>query len=76
VIGGKNPASEREIKSRWCWTVNNRLALDCALTDTMKYGKKGLRKSVVRKTWTGVLRDEDRLPEEWFRESGVLVGVG
>jgi hypothetical protein len=23
-----------------------------------------------------VLRDADRLPDEWLRESGVLVGVG
>lgn len=77
VIGGKNPASTREIKNRWCKSINNRLAFDCALTDTKKYGNKSLRKSVVRGTWSKVLRDEDRLPRNWFRESsGVLVGVG
>ena len=56
--------------------MNNRLALDCMLTDTLKYGKNSIRKAVVCKTWTKVLRDEDRLPGDWFRESGILVGVG
>ncbi|KAJ7504026.1 hypothetical protein B0H11DRAFT_1905910 [Mycena galericulata] len=76
VIGGKGPASEREIKNRWCKAINNRLALDCALTDKAKYEKKSINTSVVRKTWSKVLKDEDRLPRDWFREHGVLVGVG
>ena len=75
-IGSKGPASEREIEGRWKWSINNRLSLDCALTDAVKYGKHSLSKSTVRRTWTGVLRNEDRLPRDWFRESGVLVGVG
>jgi ribonuclease HI len=76
VIGEKGPASTREIRNRWVKSINNRIALDCALIDATKYGKKSIRKSVVRKTWCKVLRDEDRLPNDWTRETGVLVGVG
>jgi ribonuclease HI len=76
VIGEKGPASTREIHNRWIKSINNRIALDCALTDATKYGKKSIRKSVVRKTWCKVLCDEDRLPDDWTRETGVLVGVG
>jgi ribonuclease HI len=70
VIGGKGPASTKEIKNRWCKTVNNRLAFDCALTDVKKYGKNSIKKSVVCKTWCKALRDEDRLPEDWTSQTG------
>ncbi|KAJ7610555.1 hypothetical protein DFH06DRAFT_1246080 [Mycena polygramma] len=76
VIGNKGTASTREIHNRWCKSINNRLALDCALTNKAKYGKKSLRKDIVRKTWCKILRNEDRLPEDWTRETEVLVGVG
>ncbi|KAJ7711868.1 hypothetical protein DFH07DRAFT_763428 [Mycena maculata] len=76
VINNKDEPSEREIKNRWLRIVNNRIALDCALTDSAKYGHRGLQKSVVCKTWSKVLLDEDRLPEDWMRETGVLVGIG
>jgi ribonuclease HI len=70
------PASKREIKNRWFKSINNRIALDCALTDAAKYGKKSIGRSVVRKTWCKVLCDEDRLSDDWTRETRILVGVG
>ncbi|KAJ7716819.1 hypothetical protein DFH07DRAFT_1013332, partial [Mycena maculata] len=76
VINNKGEPSEREIRNRWLRIVNNRIALDCALTDSVKYGHRGLKKSVVCKTWSKVLLNEDRLPEDWMRETGVLVGIG
>ncbi|KAJ6615843.1 hypothetical protein B0H10DRAFT_1800709 [Mycena sp. CBHHK59/15] len=76
VIQEKDAATEREIQNRWCKTINIRSNLDCLLTDEMKYGKKALKKSLVKGTWCKVLKDKDILPAEWTRETGVLVGVG
>jgi hypothetical protein len=42
----------------------------------IKYGRKALNKLVAKETWAKVLKDGDVLPKDWFRECGVLVGVG
>jgi hypothetical protein len=76
VIRMKDPASQREIHNRWLRAINNRLGLDCAMTNGVKYGKKAIKKSVVLKTWRKVLNNEDRLPKDWTWETGVLVGIG
>ncbi|KAK7059401.1 hypothetical protein R3P38DRAFT_2475122, partial [Favolaschia claudopus] len=50
VIGGKGVlgrASDREIENRWRHTMNNRLSIDCVLTNTKKYGGRSIRKSTV-----------------------------
>ncbi|KAJ6478471.1 hypothetical protein C8R47DRAFT_984078 [Mycena vitilis] len=66
VIQSKEPASINEIRNRWLKTINNRLGLDCALTNEHKWGKKALNKSI----------DEGNLPKDWTWETGVLVGIG
>ncbi|KAJ7673161.1 hypothetical protein DFH06DRAFT_1359054 [Mycena polygramma] len=72
----KEPASINEIQNRWLKTINNRLGLDCALTNEQKWGKKALNKSIVLETWHGVLKNEGNLPKDWTWETGVLVGIG
>ncbi|KAK6972175.1 hypothetical protein R3P38DRAFT_2812565 [Favolaschia claudopus] len=76
VINAKDPASNREITNRWCKTINNRLGMDCAMTNAVKYGSKAIDKRLVLSTWKNVLKNEDRLPKDWTWETGVLVGVG
>ncbi|KAJ6618924.1 hypothetical protein B0H10DRAFT_2371884 [Mycena sp. CBHHK59/15] len=76
VIQEKDAASEQEIHNHWRKTINNRLHLDCVLTNNGKYGKRALKKALVKSTWKKVLKDEDALPKEWYRETRVLVGVG
>ncbi|KAJ7164576.1 hypothetical protein C8R43DRAFT_1086077 [Mycena crocata] len=76
VIQEKDPASLREIHNRWLKTINNRLQLDCVMTNVRKYGKKSLKKKVGEDTWKKTLKNEDRLPKNWTWETGVLVGVG
>jgi hypothetical protein len=66
--------SKQEIHNRWIHVINRRLALDQAMTNT-RYGKKALDKSLVLRTWSGVLKDEASLPEDWIRQPGVLVGI-
>jgi ribonuclease HI len=76
VIQEKGPASLREIHNRWLKQMNNRLSLDCAMRDVMKYDKKAIKMPLVKKTWKKVLKNEHTLSRNWPRDTEVLVGVG
>ncbi|KAJ7855229.1 hypothetical protein B0H13DRAFT_2237905 [Mycena leptocephala] len=76
VINGKNPPTRTEIRNRWEHCLNIRISVDCLLTNKSKYGTKAVKKSLVLKTWNKILQNEDRLPADWTREDGVLVGIG
>ncbi|KAG1837674.1 hypothetical protein C8R48DRAFT_751614 [Suillus tomentosus] len=67
--------SDKEIHNRWITTINKRLKFDKLLTNTSKYGKSALRENLVLRTWSGVLKGEDNLPDNWIRKEGVLVGI-
>jgi hypothetical protein len=75
-IQQKDPASLPEIRNRWLKIINNRLALDCAMTDKFKYERKALQMSLVKATWKKKLKGERTLAKDWPRTVGVLVGVG
>jgi ribonuclease HI len=76
VIQNAGLASSAKIRNRWLKTINNRLAIDCAMTDKLKYGKKALKASLVKGTWRKTLKDERTLAKDWHKAGGVLVGVG
>lgn len=65
--------SQTEIDNRWLDALNRRLTMDQYLT-AKKFGKKGVSKAVVLRTWREVLDRPDRLPEDWILQPGVLVG--
>jgi ribonuclease HI len=65
-----------EIRRRWLLAINNWLRYDCLLTNKLRYGRKALRISTVHKTWSGTLRDEAHMPDNWHNLSEVLVGIG
>ncbi|KAG1856194.1 hypothetical protein C8R48DRAFT_749170 [Suillus tomentosus] len=67
--------SKNEICNRWILTINKRLKYDKILTNTARYGKRALKESLVLQTWSGVLLDEDDLPDNWIKHAGVLVGI-
>ncbi|KAF9231095.1 hypothetical protein BU15DRAFT_68624 [Melanogaster broomeanus] len=67
--------SDIEIHNRWVACINKRLKYDRLLADSVRYGKKALKLDLVLKTWSGVLMDEHNLPDDWIRQSGVLVGI-
>ncbi|KAG2738218.1 hypothetical protein P692DRAFT_20759351 [Suillus brevipes Sb2] len=67
--------SEREIYNRWLSTMNRRLKLDRILTDKNKFGRKAIDEKLVLRTWSGTLDNEENLPDNWCRQSGVLVGM-
>ena len=64
-----------EIVGRWLAAINMRLKFDCLMTDRRRYDRKAVDPELVRKTWSGVLHDEQNLPDDWLSEAGVLVGM-
>lgn len=79
VVGWEDQPDKRhsadEIKRRYTAKLNNRLDMDQAGTNVRVHKKKALGESLVRKTWRGLLRDEELLPTDWLKETGVLVGI-
>jgi hypothetical protein len=63
-----------EVHNQWLKAVNVALRRDCILTDKIKLGPIALKKRLVLKTWSGLLMNEDSLPDDWTNE-GVLVGM-
>jgi hypothetical protein len=73
----KNPDSiltEGMIHNQWFKAINGALQRDRLLTDKIRFGPLALEKQLVLNTWSGLLMDEDTLPEDWAYE-GVLVGM-
>ncbi|KAJ7145159.1 hypothetical protein C8R43DRAFT_1013049 [Mycena crocata] len=46
------------------------------MTNEVKWGEKSMKKASVQKTWSEVLKNENNLPKDWTRETGVVVGIG
>ena len=55
--------------------LNNRLREDISLTNPRKYGRKAYPKQLVLSTWSGILENEESLPEDWLPCNEVLVGI-
>ena len=64
-----------EIHNRWVKSINLRLKFDKLQTDMKRYGSHAIKSDLVLKTWSGVLLNEENLPDNWIWESGVLVGI-
>jgi hypothetical protein len=54
--------------------MNAQLTLDQAITNN-KYGKRALKQQIVLNTWKGLLKNEENLPKNWLKSTGVLVGI-
>ena len=67
--------SRSEAHNIWLKTVNRTLRRDCILTDQARFGALSINTDMVLKTWSGLLLDEDSLPDNWIHEKGVLVGI-
>jgi hypothetical protein len=63
------------IHNHWLNLVKSALRRDRILTDKVKFGPLALRKQMVLNTWSGLLMDEDSLPDDWTLTEGVLVGI-
>ena len=59
---------------KWRSTINARLEID-RLSTNPKFKSRGNSTWLIRQIWKKVLDYEENLPEDWTRESGVLVGI-
>jgi hypothetical protein len=66
--------TESAIHNQWLKAINGALQRDRLLTDQIRFGTLTLEKQLVLNTWSGLLMDEDSLPDDWTHE-GVLVGI-
>lgn len=66
--------TKEEIRARWIARINARLSTDRASTHK-KYGTLATKRKIVLQTWSGTLKDETNLPDDWINEPGVLVGM-
>ncbi|KAK0505575.1 hypothetical protein EDD18DRAFT_1316386 [Armillaria luteobubalina] len=72
---GNGSASEREIKNRFLYSMNERLQTDLAAIRKKRARKRGISTESVLRTWKGVIKNERDLPEDWTGIAGVLVGI-
>ncbi|KAL0059957.1 hypothetical protein AAF712_013253 [Marasmius tenuissimus] len=63
VINGEQPLSLTQIKNKWVYTLKLRYKTDLLLTNTRKYEKQALPKSLVRSTWHKIMEERDDLPQ-------------
>ncbi|KAJ3796747.1 hypothetical protein GGU11DRAFT_649399, partial [Lentinula aff. detonsa] len=56
---GRHP-SKSELQNKWTKMINDRLKLDCRLTN-LKLGTKAIPKKLVLRTWKGTLTNEEEL---------------
>jgi len=69
-------ATPDEIRTKWLNAINDRLSLDCTMTNVAKYGTKAIKAKLVESTWAGVLEKEGDLTPEWvLRKVEVLGGI-
>jgi len=60
--------------NRWTNKINHRLSLDQFITT--KWNRKPITRELVEKTWTpSLLQTTPDLPQDWFTNSEVLVGI-
>jgi hypothetical protein len=65
--------STREVKPRWIDAINARINLDRKMTNP-RYGKT-IKEDLVIQTWSGIIKNEGELPENWAIKAGGLVGI-
>ncbi|KAI0048517.1 RnaseH-domain-containing protein [Auriscalpium vulgare] len=63
----------REALARWTFKINQRLITDKILSSRKRRSKKARYSTTL--TWTGTLRDERDLPDDWAVNPEVLVGI-
>ncbi|KAJ6482853.1 hypothetical protein C8R47DRAFT_981648, partial [Mycena vitilis] len=63
------------IHNLWLKSINLALQRDRLLTDKFKFGPLALKKQLVLNTWSGILMNEESLPDDWTFTEGVLVGM-
>ena len=77
IKNGDNPQdyhTEEAVKARWWGKINERMQIDCLLTNEYLYERKAQKTKKVYNTWAKCSTSEEDLHREWCKHPGVLVG--
>jgi hypothetical protein len=66
--------SELAICTQWLRSLNALLSRDRILTNKTRFGSLSFNKRLVLNTWSGLLLNEDSLPDDWTYEKGGFSG--
>jgi len=69
-----NHHAEETVKNRWYKKINERMQIDCLLTNEFLYERKALKTRKVYDTWAKCSTNNEDLHRDWCRHPGVLVG--
>jgi hypothetical protein len=72
VIQGKQ-FDKNKINKRWNRVINKRLTTDQITTYKARRDKKFIR--LAKNTWEKLLKQNGTLPENWFQNHEVLMGI-
>ena len=67
--------SPQEVRNKTLNILNNHLDQDKSLSSKLRYGREALPKDLILNTWSGVIKNENSLPENWLQANRVLVGI-
>lgn len=70
----QNHHTEESMQNRWYRRINERMIIDCLLTNKHIYVSKALKTKTVYNTWAKCSTNEMDLHQEWCKNPGVLVG--
>ena len=77
IKGGDDPGNyhtEAAMSRRWHRRMNERMQIDCLLTNAFLYEGRALKTRTVYNTWEKCSTNTEDLHREWCRHPGVLVG--
>jgi len=77
IAGGDSPEnyhSQEAVKNRWYRKINERLQIDCLLTNKYLYEGRAQKTKTVYNTWAKCSTNTEDLHRDWCRNPGVLVG--
>lgn len=77
VTNGDDPEyqhPESAIRNRWYRRINERMQVDCLLTNTLLYNRKALGTKKVYTTWANCSTSTETFHRKWCRLPGFLVG--
>jgi ribonuclease HI len=77
ITNQENPHNfhtEEAVQNRWYKKVNERMQIDCLLTNKFLYENKALKTKKVYDTWAKCSTSTEELHSEWCRRPGILVG--
>lgn len=78
IVNGDNPYNyhtSNMVQRRWYNKLNERLQVDCLLTNMYLYERKALKTKLVYSTWAKCSTNTEEFHHEWCKHPGFLVGM-